>query len=64
MEKRYRIMSDYDGHNYLIEEFESEEFQKLLDTDDDFKSFSERFHSRMCSMSSNFLTFTDPKWDN
>lgn len=54
-------MSDDDGHWYLIKVSEREEFEKLLDPDDDYEAFSLRFEKCRLSMHVSNYSFTDAK---
>lgn len=63
IEQRYCILQDDDGHYFLINMADVDEFHKLLEGDDDglWTNFNNKFGGQMLSWHLSAYNFTDPR---
>ena len=63
MEQRYCMIQDDDGHTYIINNADRDEFETLLEGDDDglWTRFHDRFGDHVLNWHPNSYTFTNPR---
>lgn len=63
VEQRYCMVKDDDGHTFIINVADIDDFNKLLEGDEDglWATFHRRFDNCMLNYHPSSYTFTDPK---
>ena len=60
-EKRFCLMKDDDGHDYLVPWELRDRFNELVEDEDNWEAFAEEFADMETGVHPSWISFTDPR---